>query len=519
MKNNNSHLSHPDQKDFGQTKACHPYPPGMTEEIALAGRRCQRSREGIIPGEECGVFGIHNHTYAANLAYLGLYALQHRGQESAGIAATNGENLFRYAGMGQVAQVFNEKKLAQLEGYSAIGHNRYSTSGASLYRNAQPLRVYTHHGPVALAHNGNLTNSNTLRQRLEKQGSIFHTTIDSEVIVHLMAKHDQGDSLTAVIAAVREVRGAYSLLLMTTNMLVGMRDPHGFRPLVLGKLDGSYIFASETCALDIIDAQYIRDIEPGEMAVIRDGKLESYYPFGQKKSDQDTSLCIFEHIYFARPDSFIFKESVYNFRVNLGRQLAREAPADADLVVPVPDSSVVAAIGYSQESGIPYASGLIRSHYIGRTFIEPEQKIRDFGAKIKYNVIAAAVKDKNIVLVDDSIMRGTTSRKIIKMLQRGGARKVHMRISAPPTKFPCFYGIDIPTTEELIAANHSIEGIRDFIGVDSLSYLSEEGMLSASQRDIGFCTACFTGRYKVEPEKNYDRRQRLLFQEMHIEER
>lgn len=494
---------------------------GIQEELQLCLSRADYARNQQNPSEECGVFGIYGHKYAANLAYLGLYALQHRGQESAGIASTNGENLYRYAGMGQVATVFNEDKLKELEGFAAIGHNRYSTTGASLYRNAQPLRAYTHLGAIAIAHNGNLTNTNTIRTRLEKEGSIFQTTMDSEVIVHLLARSKGKNMEEAFVDAIQQVKGAYSLVMLSNHCLIAMRDPHGFRPLVMGRVNGSTVFASETCALDIIDAEYIRDVEPGEMVIIQDGNLHSLYPFAEEEKKENyygKSLCIFEHIYFARPDSYIFKESVYDFRFNLGKTLAKEQPVDADIVVPVPDSSVVAAIGFSQESGIPYATGLVRSHYIGRTFIEPEQKIRDFGAKIKYNVISAAIKDKRVVLVDDSIMRGTTSKKIIKMLKKGGAQEIHMRISAPPTKHPCYYGIDIPTSKELIAANLSVDEIRKYIGVDSLGYLSEKGMISASSRKINFCTACFNGKYPVPPEEGYDSKQRNLIKEMRVEE-
>ncbi len=494
--------------------------PGIQEELQITLERSNLAREQVCPREECGVVGIYGNRYAANLAYFALYALQHRGQESAGIATTNGENLYRYAGMGQVSQVFNEDKIKALEGYAAIGHNRYSTSGASLYRNAQPLRVYTHHGTIALAHNGNLTNANSLRTELENQGSIFHTTIDSEVIVHLLAKSTASTLLDAFTEAMQKVQGAYSLVLLSTHCMIAMRDPHGFRPLVIGKIETSIVFASETCALDIIDAEYIRDVEPGELIVIEEGKMTSYFPFHNEKGENThtPNLCIFEHIYFARPDSYLFKESVYDFRINLGKQLAREAPANGDIVVPVPDSSVVAAIGYSQESGIPYATGLVRSHYIGRTFIEPEQKIRDFSAKVKYNTVSAAVKGKRIVIIDDSIMRGTTSKKIIKMLRKGGATEIHMRISAPPTRFPCYYGIDIPTSQELIAANFSLEEIRKFIGVDSLAYLSEEGMIASSTRKINFCKACFNGNYITPPDKNYDTKQFPLIKEMQMEE-
>lgn len=494
--------------------------PGLLEEIKICAKRGVKGKDALIPREECGVCGVYNNSDAANLAYLGLYALQHRGQESAGIATTNGENLYRFAGMGKVAEIFNQSKLDQLEGKVAIGQNRYSTSGASFLRNAQPLRMLTHFGPIALAHNGNLTNSTTLRKRLENEGSILQTTVDTEVIAHLMAKSGKDKMVDAVIFAINQIKGAYSLLILTRKKLIAIRDPHGFRPLVMGKVGDTTVFASETCALDIMDAEYIRDVKPGEMVVMEEGKIVSLFPFEGKNGSASypRSLCIFEHIYFARPDSIIFRESVYDFRINLGKQLARESYIDADLVVPVPDSSLVAAIGFSQESKIPYSMGLIRSHYIGRTFIEPEQKIRDFGAKIKYNVVKAAIKGKKVILVDDSIMRGTTSRKIIKMFRKGGVMEIHMRISAPPTRFPCYYGIDIPTSGELIASSNTVEEIRKYIGVDSLRYLSEEGMVSASARDVNFCKACFDGNYITPLEEGYDRRQNLLFQEMQVEE-
>lgn len=472
-----------------------------------------------IPREECGIYGISGCKEAANFTYLGLYSLQHRGQESAGIVTSDGERLFRYAGMGQVAHVFTTEKLKDLTGIAAIGHNRYSTTGASFLRNAQPIRVESNLGGFSLAHNGNLVNAWQLRGGLEKSGSIFQTTIDSEVIVHLMARSGKTDFLEALVYALRQVEGAYSLLILTRDTLYAIRDPNGFRPLVMGRRpDNSIVFASETCAFDITDTTYERDVEPGEIiSVDLRGTIQSYRPFDSREE----SLCIFEHIYFSRPDSRIFNQSVYEVRKNLGRCLAREHPADADVVVPVPDSSTVAAIGYAEESGIPYTMGLIRSHYIGRTFIEPEQRIRDFGAKIKYNVIRAAVEGKRVVVVDDSIMRGTTSRKLIKMFRRAGATEVHLRISAPPTQFPCYYGIDIPTRAELIAATHTVEEITQYLNVDSLGYMSLESahqaMMTGTTRHR-WCDACFSGKYPLAFEAD-NSNQKDLFPEYLVEER
>ena len=449
------------------------------------------------PKEECGIYGIYGCPEASNFTYLGLYSLQHRGQESAGIVTTDGERLYRYAGMGQVAQVFEKDKLSQLSGSAAIGHNRYSTTGASFLRNAQPIRVESNLGAFSLAHNGNLVNSWSLRADLEKKGSIFQTTIDSEVIVHLMARSGHTEFLDALCDALRTISGAYSLLILTRDALYAIRDPNGFRPLVMGhRPDGSIVFASETCAFDITDAKYDRDVEPGEVIRVDNTGLTSFFPFEQKQE----SLCIFENIYFARPDSRIFNQSVYEVRKNLGKILAREYPAEADCVVSVPDSSTVAALGYAEESGLPYTIGLIRSHYIGRTFIEPEQKIRDFGARIKYNVVESAIRGKRVVLIDDSIMRGTTARKLIKMLRRAEAKEIHLRISAPPTQFPCFYGIDIPTRTELIASSHTVDEITRYLGVDSLGYLTLDGAHKAMQitrPDQNWCDACFSGNYPL----------------------
>lgn len=473
-----------------------------------------------IPREECGIYGIYGCAEAANFTYLGLYSLQHRGQESAGIVTTDGERLYRFAGMGQVSHVFSEDKLRQLHGSAAIGHNRYSTTGASFLRNAQPIRVESNLGGFSLAHNGNLVNAWTLRKKLEQSGSIFQTTIDSEIIVHLMARSGKTDFLDALCDAIREVKGAFSLIVLTRDALYAVRDPNGFRPLVMGeRKDGSIVFASETCAFDITDASYIRDVEPGELVRVDNRGAVSFFPFARTQE----SLCIFENIYFSRPDSVIFGQSVYDVRKNLGRYLAKEHPANGDIVVAVPDSSTVAALGYAEESGLPYTIGLIRSHYIGRTFIEPEQKIRDFGARIKYNVIRSAVEGKRVVLVDDSIMRGTTSRKLIKMFRKNGATEVHMRISAPPTRFPCYYGIDIPTRNELIAATHTIEEIIKYLRVDSIGYMSlnyaHMAMQTAGNKNHGWCDACFSGNYPIAFSDNGMGNQKELFAEYGVEER
>ncbi|WP_040506733.1 amidophosphoribosyltransferase [Leptospira wolbachii] len=468
------------------------------------------------PKEECAIFGIYNSKEAANFTYLGLYSMQHRGQESSGIVTTDGSHLYRYANMGLVANIFTQPKIKELIGDSAIGHNRYSTTGASFLRNAQPIRVESHLGPVALAHNGNLVNSWDIRNRLERDGSIFQTTIDSEVIVHLMAKSHKTDLLEALCESLSQVRGAYSLLVLTPRYLIAVRDPNGFRPLVMGKRsDGAIVFASETCAFDITETEYVRDVEPGEMVVIDHTGVRSLYPFPKAKP----SLCIFEYIYFARPDSYIFEESVYKVRKSLGRQLARVMPVEADVVIPVPDSANIAALGYSEESGIPYQSGLVRSHYIGRTFIEPDQKIRDFGAKIKYNVVKEVVNGKRVVIIDDSVMRGTTSRKIIKMIRNAGAKEIHFRVSAPPTVSPCYYGIDIPTHKELIASTHSIDEIQKYLRVDTLAYLTLDTMHKAVEghKGGGFCDACFTSNYPVEFQ-DHAGNQKSLFTEYATEE-
>jgi amidophosphoribosyltransferase len=444
-------------------------------------------------GEKCGIFGVYQHPEAAKLTYLGLYALQHRGQESSGIVSSDGNTLHAEIGMGLVADVFNERRLAKLPGHMAIGHNRYSTTGSTLLRNAQPMVIGYAGGSLAIGHNGNIVNAIEIRQDLEQQGAIFRSTTDTEVIVHLIARSTETRLADQVVDALRRVQGAYSLLLMTEKELIGVRDPYGFRPLVLGRLgEETYILSSETCALDLIEAEYVRDIEPGEMAVIREGGVEFFHPFPQTRH----AFCIFEYIYFARPDSIVFEKNVYPIRKALGKQLAREAHVEADVVIPVPDSGVPAALGYAEEAGIPFEMGLIRNHYVGRTFIEPQQAIRHFGAKVKLNPVKHFLRGKRVVVVDDSIVRGTTGQKIVTMLKNAGAKEVHVRISSPPSISPCFYGIDTPSKRELIAANQSVAEIRDYLGADSLAYLSLNGLLQTVSPDgHRFCTACFTGDY------------------------
>ncbi|HTF34354.1 MAG TPA: amidophosphoribosyltransferase [Myxococcota bacterium] len=445
--------------------------------------------------DECGVFGVHGHAEAAHITYLGLYALQHRGQESAGIVASNGHEHLAHRGMGLVADVFDEAKLAKLPGRHAIGHVRYSTAGESTLRNAQPFCATTDGGPVAIAHNGNLVNAVLIRRELEGRGAIFSSTVDSEVIVHLLARSREGALEDRLIDALSRVKGAFSLLMLTDDALIAARDPFGFRPLVLGRLEGAFVVASETCALDLIGATYERDIEPGEMVVIRRGRLRTLHPFARAPRE---AFCIFEYIYFARPDSNLQRQNVYAFRKELGRLLAREHPVPADMVVPVLDSGTSAALGYAEESGIPYETALIRNHYVRRTFIEPSQSIRHFGVKVKHNAIRGILAGKRIVLVEDSIVRGTTLLKLVTMLRGAGAREVHVRVSSPPTIGPCHYGIDTPTREELIAHHHSPEEIRKQIGADSLGYLSLEGLRRAGAlTKHGHCDACFSDEYPL----------------------
>jgi amidophosphoribosyltransferase len=450
--------------------------------------------------EECGVVAIYAHPEAEKLTYLGLHALQHRGQESAGIVSSNGMTLRPHRAMGLVADIFTEEVLSQLHGTLAIGHTRYSTSGDSALLNAQPIMVQSNKGIMALAHNGNLVNAQEIRHRLEGLGSIFQTNSDTEVIVHLIARSKEHTLPEAMEDALRGVEGAFSLVMISPDRIFAARDPRGFRPLAMGRIPAhpgekqdTIVFASETCAFDLIGATFERDVKPGELIVVDpEGITSRFYA-----TPATQSSCIFEHVYFSRPDSLVFGRPVQESREELGRQLAREAPAEADIVVPVPDSGVTAAMGYAAESAIPFRFGLIRNHYVGRTFIEPRQSVRDFGVKLKLNPVRTLLEGKRVVLIDDSIVRGTTSRKIVRMIRGAGAREVHMRISCPPTISPCFYGVDTPSKKELIAANKSVEEIREFIGADSLAYLSLEGMKKAcgDGENTTYCSACYTGVY------------------------
>jgi len=453
------------------------------------------------PKEYCGLFGIINHRQASWLTYLGLYALQHRGQEACGIVANNKGILTLHKDMGLVSDVFNEEVLSALKGNMACGHVRYSTTGSSVLKNAQPLLIDYAKGSVCIAHNGNLVNSLHLRQYLEKTGSIFQTTTDSEIIIHLMARSKSHNLKESLIYALKQVKGAYSLVMMDNYTLIGARDPLGFRPLCLGKLGEAFCLASETCAFDLMGAKFIREIAPGEIVFISGNSLKSVKPKELQYKRQ--AFCTFEHVYFARPDSVIFGETVHLVRRKLGEQLAKEHPIKADLVVPVPDSGFSAALGFSQESGIPLEMGIIRNHYVGRTFIQPIQDSRDLGVRVKFNLLRDVLKGKRIVIVDDSIVRGTTSKIRVRNLRKVGTKEVHLRISCPPHRFPCFYGIDFHRASELIANRYaSIEKIRQFLGVDSLGYLSLEGMLSCLKYSKNhYCTACWNGKYSVAVEK------------------
>ena len=460
-----------------------------------------RVASGDTLHEECGVVAVYGHPDAARETYLGLYALQHRGQESAGIATADGQRLANIKGMGLVSEIFTDDVLQKLPGHMAIGHTRYSTTGDSALLNAQPIRVESTKGLIAIAHNGNLVNLGNVRTRLENAGAYFQTTSDSEIIVQLIAHSSAGTLVDAIADSLSQVEGAFSIVMMTRDRIFAARDPHGFRPLSMGRIRNpegpdTIFFASETCAFDLLRAEYVRDILPGELVMVsEDGVTSRQYARGVAQAS-----CIFEHVYFARPDSRIFGRWVQESRDQMGRQLARESGVAADVVVPVPDSGVTAALGYAEQAGIPFRLGLIRNHYVGRTFIEPEQRVRDFGVRLKLNPVRNLLAGKRVVLIDDSIIRGTTSRKIVRMVRGAGAAEVHLRISCPPTISPCFYGVDTPSKRELIAANQSIEEIRRFIEADSLAYLSLDGLLKSVQNEkkTGYCTACYTGNYPTQ---------------------
>ena len=443
--------------------------------------------------DQCGVFGVYGAEEAANLTYLGLHSLQHRGQEAAGIVSSNGKQLFMHRGMGLVQDVFTAQVIERLGGTRAIGHVRYTTAGKSHIKNAQPIAVDSGHGSIAVAHNGNLTNNLTLRAELERQGSIFSSDSDTEVLVHLIARSQANSMVDRVSDALHQVQGAYSLVFLDADQLIAVRDPHGFRPLCLGRLGDAYVVASEPPAFTLIGAEFVRDVEPGEMIVLSEAGLSSHRPFADAHPPK---MCIFEYVYFARPDASFGGISVYDARKQMGRALAKDEPVDADVVVPVPDSGVSAALGFAEATGLPFELGLIRSHYVGRTFIEPSQSIRHFGVRLKLHPVKDVLRGKRVAVIDDSIVRGTTSRKIVKMIREAGASEVHVRISSPPTMWPCFYGIDTPTREELIAANSSIAEVTDFVTADSLGYLSLEGLHSAVGNN-GYCDACFSGNYPI----------------------
>jgi amidophosphoribosyltransferase len=455
------------------------------------------------PKHYCGVFGIYGHPNAAELTYYGLYALQHRGQESAGIVTTNGRQFFEQKGMGLVSQVFKGDVLHNMAGSMAVGHTRYSTTGSSHLRNAQPLTGDSARGRIAIAHNGNLTNAGKLRDELEAKGAIFQTTVDSEIILHLMAQpclNGYGDSL---VQAIRRIEGAYSLVIMTERELIGVRDPHGFRPLCIGRIGDGWVLASETCALDLIHAKFVREVEPGEIVAINEDGLSSLQAF----PDQERrAFCIFEYVYFARPDSTIANRSVYKVRVEMGKELAREFPIEADIVVPVPDSGNCAALGYSLESNIPFEMAFVRNHYVGRSFLQPSQLIRDFDVRVKLNLIQELVRGKRVIVVDDSIVRGTTCKARVNNLKEAGAREVHVLVSCPPHMHPCVYGIDFPDRSKLMAANHSLEEIRKYLNADSVHYLSQAGLVKATGLPANsFCMACYDGKYPVSFDPSVDK--------------
>ncbi len=456
----------------------------------------------------CGIFGITSHRDAASFTYLGLYALQHRGQESAGLVSWDGQRMHVERGMGEVSDIFRPRVLKRLAGQGAIGHTRYSTAGKSVLADAQPIVVNTAMGPLAIVHNGNLTNGAEIRRQLEQEGSIFQTTSDTEVILHRMARNPRGDIVESLMVALAEARGAYSLLLLSDDCLIAARDPHGFRPLILGECQGATCFASESCAFDLLEATSLGELAPGEVAVARSGEPIERYRLPQVPVP---SRCAFEHVYFARPDSEVFGDSVSQVRSAMGARLAQERPAAADIVVPVPDSGLFPALGFSRRSGLPFEHGLIRNHYVGRTFIQPRQSIRDFGVRVKLNPVRELIDGRRVVLVDDSIVRGTTSRKIVRMVREAGAVEVHLRISSPPTRWPCHYGIDTPHRDELVAARWQEDEIRGYVEADSLAYLSLEGLLGCLGGDPGsYCTACWSGEYRV-PISPADSRQGDLF--------
>ena len=444
--------------------------------------------------DECGVFGIFGHRESANMTYLGLYALQHRGQESAGIAVSDGGVVRVTKQMGYVADIFDGQTLSQLPGHAAIGHVRYSTAGESRLANAQPFLIDCAHGQFSICHNGNLTNADSLRNELVSQGSIFQSGSDTEVVLHLYARSKGKSVEDAVVDSVTQLQGAFSFLMLTSDRMIAVRDPHGFRPLALGRLGEAFVVCSETCALDLIGATYVRDVEPGELLIISAGGVKSLKPFGPAP----LAHCVFEHVYFSRPDSYVFGKSVNEVRTNLGRVLAREQRVDADVVVPVPDSGVCAAMGFADEANIPLRMGLIRNHYVGRTFIQPQSSIRHFAVKVKLNPVRSILAGKRVILVDDSLVRGTTSRKIVRMVRAAGAKEVHVRISCPPTISPCFYGVDTPRRSELMAATHTLDEIRTYLDCDSVAYLSLDGLMHAvGEGSDHYCSSCYTGQYPI----------------------
>jgi len=457
------------------------------------------------PRPNCGVIGVFGHPDAAFFAYQGLYALQHRGQESSGIVSSDGKSMYRHIGMGLVNDAFADISILKgLKGHLAVGHNRYSTTGSTMIHNAQPFLVNFKDGPLAISHNGNFINARSVREKLVEDGSIFQTTSDTEVVLHLMARSKKQDMVEKIQDAFTFLRGAYSMVLLTRDSIIGVRDPRGWRPLCLGKKDDAYFIASESCALDLVGAEYIREIEAGEILVVDKTGITSHRMF----EEAERCACIFEYVYFSRPDSKIFNENVDKARRKLGKNLALEHPAEADIVIAVPDSSNTAALGYARRSGIKFEIGLIRNHYVGRTFIHPEQTDRDFQVRVKFNPVEGVLKDRRVVIVDDSIVRGTTLKQLVKMLRRAGAKEVHVRVSSPPIISPCYYGMDFPTKEELIASSKTTEEIKDHLGVESLGYLSLDGMVSAvSESQKGFCTACFTGKYPLLPDEGINKLQ------------